>query len=68
MPKKIVYLSRDPFAREDFIKQYSDHGACDWCGQTRKLYQYGHETDSGRKSWTRGEFCSKSCWKAYHGV
>lgn len=59
------YLKRDPFARLDHVRvtvKLPNGGACDWCGQPRKiLYRYGTETDSGKQAWGKGLFCSKSC-------
>jgi hypothetical protein len=64
--EKIVYLGRDPFAREDFIKKYIGIGKCDFCGRNAKLWRYGTENDNSRRGWAKGSFCSKGCYNAYH--
>lgn len=68
MPR-FTQVSRDPFARETLIrKSTSTSKTCDYCGQNHrgKLYTYGSETDSGRKTWAKGKFCSVQCYRDYH--
>lgn len=63
-------LSRDPFARHNVIKQTVEGKECDNCGQpgkNGKLFQYGIDPDAGKKSFSKGKFCSKGCHNSYHG-
>ena len=64
--QKLVYLSRDPFAREDRVKRYWGIGTCDWCGRKGKQWEYGVDPDAGRPSFSRGHFCTKGCHDTYH--
>lgn len=65
---KVTQISRDPFGRFDIIRESVGPGKCDWCGQQKKtLYQYGvNYDDRNRDEWSRGRFCCKRCWQAYH--
>ena len=70
----ISYISRDPFARQDGIRQIVRelNGGCDNCGPLRdpgNLFRYGIEPDAIRtpQHWSKGKFCSKQCHNMYHG-
>jgi hypothetical protein len=66
----MTYVSRDPFARTETHKEeVCGEKGCDWCGATNRrgnLFVYRTESDGGRKSEHRGQFCSKSCHDSYH--
>ena len=68
MPKeeKLIYMSRDPFARETRVKRYWGQGECGWCGRKGKQWEYGSESDSGRTGFTKGHYCGKSCHDSYN--
>ena len=62
-------LGRDPFAREELLRQ-SVEGKCANCGGTNakgKVYRYRRETDSGRTFEDKKLFCCNSCRDAYLG-
>lgn len=64
-------ISRDPFARETLCRETTaKHGRkpCDWCGSREGRFAYFTETDSGRRHYHKGEFCSKPCHDSYHGA
>ena len=73
MSNDFVSVSRDPFAREDIVRETVEtSGSCKWCGNTRrggKLFHYGVQPDSinGRVNWIDGLFCGISCMRTYHG-
>lgn len=77
-PGDVVQLHHDPYARAALIRRIDpDTGkrGCDWCGQlgrehrdgSRSLFEYGTESDNGRRSWWLGKFCSVECFRAWHG-
>ena len=72
MTAPVVTISRDPFAREELVRQtVASQSGCDWCGQHRKggkLFQYGTDRDDRpyRPNWHKGLFCSKPCHDDYH--
>ena len=62
-------INRDPFAREELHRETVEASGCDWCGQRRRsgrLFRYIVESDGGRSSPIRGEFCSVMCMRSYH--
>jgi hypothetical protein len=61
-----VSLGRNPFARLDYIRKRVGVCSCDWCGQTKKCFQYGVWHDGGREAWDNGSFCSKICYRSYY--
>ena len=61
-----MYISRDPFAREELHKESLGQGECDWCGLKKRVWKYSVETDSGQISEINGQFCSKICMMSYH--
>lgn len=66
--EKIVHLSRDPFARMDYVKKYYGIGKCDWCGRKGKVWRYGTWSDGlySKPEYAKGNFCTKSCFESYH--
>jgi hypothetical protein len=63
-------LSRDPFAREDVIRETVETDfSCEWCGSrknNRRLFRYGVWTDSpDKKHWQSKLFCSVGCMRSY---
>lgn len=63
-----MYVSRDPFARQELHKE-SVKGTCTNCGSANrygKVWKFREETDGGRSSEINGEFCSKGCLESYH--
>ena len=73
MSNDFVSVSRDPFAREDIVRETVEtSNTCDWCGNMRrggKLFRYGIQPDSinGRVNWIDGLFCNIGCMRSYHG-
>ena len=73
MSNDFVSVSRDPFAREDIVRETVEtSNTCDWCGNTRRggrLFHYGIERDDrpGRVDWQSGLFCSIICMRIYYG-
>lgn len=63
-------IGRDPFARQDKIKQNAGKGQCDWCGAERALFSYGVHADGihAKPAYDKRKFCSKSCRDAYYGI
>jgi hypothetical protein len=71
-----MFVSRDPFARQETHKQRMYVGptqTCTWCGGINAtktgrayLYEFRTETDGGRRSTLKGLFCSKGCCESYH--
>lgn len=72
------YLSRDPFARLDFVRKSVHLGeltgpTCAWCGSPgrhisgfeRVLYRYGYEDDNCHVYLSEKLFCCKSCYECY---
>lgn len=72
-------ISRDPFAREEFIRETVETSqGCTFCGsvryhngkQTHKLFAYGVSPDSVcNKDYIDYAhlFCGVGCYRAYHG-
>ena len=63
---------RDVFARMTFVPRPNrDAKTCAWCGTPRAprrpLYSVTCESDGGRASTLREEFCSWSCAESYYG-
>jgi len=70
-----VFISRDPYAREEIWRQcVRTKSTCDWCGQNRKghLFVYSIEPDgcisTNCSNLINGKFCSIDCLRAYHNV
>ena len=75
---ELVVISRDPFARVDFIRRpvvvYNDT-TCAFCGapgrkvkEGRRYFQYGHVEDSliRRPYFDKHLFCGVKCYREYH--
>jgi hypothetical protein len=67
----VAYISRDPFAREELHREQVavTSKGCWWCGMLnrfKKLFVYRVESDGGRVSPIRGEFCCVDCMRTYH--
>ena len=73
-------ISRDPFAREELHRETIRMAGCAQCGNSRELrnggpralitgrkflYRYFVESDSGRRAYISGAFCSIGCMRAY---
>jgi hypothetical protein len=68
----VAFIFRDAFARVELHREQVSGSAkgCWFCGMLnrfKKLFVYRVESDGGRVSPIRGEFCCKGCMEAYHG-
>lgn len=70
MNDDFIVLSRDPFARVDFIRMVEETTqGCAWCGNRRKngkMFYYGTWAENGHTYWHSKPFCSKSCHDIYY--
>ena len=62
---KVATLARDPFSRCSLVRRKAPNGSCQWCGDRRRLWEYGREYDSGKTHWIGSFFCCIGCFRAY---
>jgi len=59
-------ISRNPFARLETIRRRVPRGSeCAFCGQVAR-FEYGTETDNGKRHTDGKYFCNIGCRKAYY--
>jgi hypothetical protein len=69
-----VQVSRDPFARADFMREKCDKGQeCAWCGQPARFSYYWQGDSVYRSARIGGSlqfeakvFCSVDCYRTYN--
>jgi hypothetical protein len=63
----LTVLSRDPFARGNFVRERAHTGSCDWCGQVKQLYRYGFDPDGAADTpyLNPHRFCSVGCYRDF---
>lgn len=70
-------ISHDAYARESLVREKVrtlPGNVCSWCGQKKSdkkgafLFAYGIEPDDApfRRSFSRGLFCSVSCYHSFN--
>jgi len=64
--KNFTEISRDPYARVDFVRRLvdkDDRKDCDWCGSAPGRFEYGYWEDGINKKpvWLKGAYCCVGC-------
>jgi len=63
-------LSHDAFGRFSVVRKNAGNGECEFCGQKKKLYYYGTQSDSinGKTDFYSKKFCSVGCFRNYYDI
>ena len=66
MANEFKTIARDPFARTETVRRRLPcDSECSWCGNVAR-FEYGTETDGGRRFTDGKYFCSASCRRDYY--